>query len=567
METSEIKLTESYFKRTRKDHPGVPRTIPDCLRKFADSIGDKEAVVFVNDDFSREPITWCELYTKSRAAARALVALGVKQKEVVALNVRNCPHWLFATFGAMMAGAIPVSISFTYKNGSDLVAVMERLAKCCLLVMDPGVDCANWNVVKELVDIQNENGDVSSAHMPYLRYLLSHERGDTTEMSGVLHLDTLLANDFTDTELPSISENDIAFLFQTSGSTGIPKLVAHSHRGICLTQQLGSAAIDVSKLRIFGDRPFAWIGGFPLTVISGITRVTLSGFSPPPVDKAAFLIEIAKREQCAVVSVLPQMIHEFLRRQDELTFDLQTMLSTGGQPLGKSIAHCIGRITHMLFIAYGGTEFQMASSHMCTRQDQFEPSLCGKPYGVMDLEIKIVDDSDNVVPVNTSGEILLRGDGVFEGYFNDPELTASVKTADGWYRTNDIGKFTENGLLYVYGRKSSVIISGGMKVSPEHIEHIIESFPEVESAIVVPIPDDAYYQVLCACVRVKPGSDVNEAKLRQLLEEYYNDKPGLFTVLPKHYLFLEEFPEVFTGKISRKMLETLVVQQFGLISA
>ncbi|XP_045179237.2 medium-chain acyl-CoA ligase ACSF2, mitochondrial-like [Mercenaria mercenaria] len=564
MSTKEGNLKESYIKLERTHAETDLKTIIDCLEYHASTIPDKEAVVFVASNYSREAVTWSRLFAKARETAKALISLGVKKGEVIAVNVRNCPEWLYIVIGAMMTGAIAVSISFTYTDGSDLIAIMEKLRNCCLLVLDPGVAGANWNIVKKFIKTQNGKGRVRSDKMPYLRYLITHKDEDYAEMQNNLHLVDFLEQLNDDIQLPKVEEDDIAFLFQTSGSTGVPKLVAHTHRAIRVCQQVATEAVAADKSIAYNDRPFAWIGGFPLTLISGIKRVTVSGFCSPPEDRAAFVIEVAKREKCSSVSVLPQMVHEFIRRQDELPFDWQiSALATGGQPLSRSIAKCLGKITPAIVSAYGATEFQIAAIAFAIKEEQFEENCCGNLFQGPEIEMKVVDNDEKVVPINTYGEVYFRGDSVFKEYFHDEEKTAAVKTPEGWFKTNDIGKLNEKGVLYIQGRKSSTIISGGMNVSPDILERILESYPGLEAAVIVPVPDDVYYQVLCACVRLQPGSDVTEQQLRKFLEEYYNDKPGLFTVIPKFYLFQSQFPEVFTGKVSRKDLTDLASRTFG----
>ena len=120
----------------------------------------------------------------------------------------------------------------------------------------------------------------------------------------------------------------------------------------------------------------------------------------------------------------------------------------------------------------------------------------------------------------------------------------------------------EDGSLIVEGRKSNMIISGGMNVAPEILEKLLNSCPGVESCVIVPVPDDVMYQVICACVKVVPGSDVDEATVRKFCEAAHSDKLGLFTVLPKYYIFMDSFPETNTGKVSRKQLADIAEKTF-----
>ena len=147
-----------------------------------------------------------------------LTSLGVKPKEIVAINLRTCPEWLYTAFGAMMAGAVPFGISFTYTDGSDFIAVMEQLKSCSCLVMDPGVDGENWNILSKLIESHDQNGAVTSEKMPDLRYLIGN---DPEKMAGVKPLNDLLADDQNKQELPDLQSDDLAGLFQTSGSGNI----------------------------------------------------------------------------------------------------------------------------------------------------------------------------------------------------------------------------------------------------------------------------------------------------------------------------------------------------------
>ena len=169
-------------------------------------------------------------------------------------------------------------------------------------------------------------------------------------------------------------------------------------------------------------------------------------------------------------------------------------------------------------------------------------------------EIKIVDENEQVVPVNTCGEIYVKSKCLLKEYYNDLERTRASLTADGWFRTDDVGFMNEDGTFFCEGRKSEIIISGGINVAPSVLEATLEKCPGVAHAICVPVPHNILFQAVCACVILDKGSDVTEEKLRNYLESVHNDKPRLFTVLPTYYMFMDRFPELQTGKISRKEL-------------
>ncbi|XP_060601546.1 uncharacterized protein LOC132754835 [Ruditapes philippinarum] len=542
-------LIDSYIKITVEDEIHSEfLTIVDCLKHYANTQSETEAFVFASTDGSRQSVTWSELYNKSKAVAKSFVHLGVKEKEVVAMNIRNCPEWLYASYGAIIAGAIPISVSFTYVDGSDLVALMDKLQICSLLVMDPGLENINWDIVRRLLDNFNANGTVKSSKMPYLRYLVgvSFDQVD----AQLLKFIDLVHDIKSGITLPKVSAKNTISLFQTSGSTGVAKLVAHSHEAFfkCVTGK--HAEYLDAKYKHFNDRPFAWLGGYPLSVITGQTRVAISGFCKPPKDRVSFMIEVIQRERCSsIVSDLPSDWPVII-------------IASGGQPMTKKITSCIGKSCKYLLCMYAATEFVYLAKSLIADPENFTEYSCGKPMQFPGLEIKIVNDDGKIVPVNTRGEIYCRSPALFKEYFNDPIKTNAVKSVDGWFRTDDIGRLTECGELFVEGRKSNMILSGGFKVAPEILEQVIKNFPGVEGVVIVPVPDDIYFQVLCACVVKKAGSDVTEEELRKVCSNYHADKPGLFTVLPKFYLFFEKFPETSTGKLNRRELEKIATQRF-----
>ena len=178
-------------------------------------------------------------------------------------------------------------------------------------------------------------------------------------------------------------------------------------------------------------------------------------------------------------------------------------------------------------------------------------------------ELKIVNDDEEIVPVNEKGELLVKSDSMFKGYCNDEELTKSRFTQDGWYQTDDIGYMTEDGIFFCTGRKSDIILSGGHTVTPTILEAILVNCPGVARAACVSVSHEVMFQAVCACVILQDGSDVTETQLRSYCEEVHADQPKLFTVLPLYYLFFEKFPETFSGKVSKKELKKIAEGRFG----
>ena len=292
-------------------------TIPDCLLHHRTKHPDREAFVFAHNDGSRTTVTFKQLYENAVLVAKSFVALGVRKSEIVAINLRSCPEWIYTTFGAILAGARPISLSFTYTDGSDVIAMMEKLEVCSTIILDPAEDTDTWNIFKNTVRNYDASGHVESDTMPFLKYLVCRQR--PVDGSKVLTMEEMLSWDLSDITLPTVKPDDIAILLQTSGSTGVPKIIAHIN--VSMVTRVASAKDDSKNAEqdpmriLYNDRPFAWAGGFPWTVISGQTRVTRYGYSPDPDDSLKMLVDIIRKEKCTTLTALPPLLHKLIERQ------------------------------------------------------------------------------------------------------------------------------------------------------------------------------------------------------------------------------------------------------------
>ena len=322
----------SYCKKDRKNFfPDNLRTVADCLRENCLARPDREAVVFVSGDNTRIAVTFKELYDNAVRFGKRLVHLGVRKDEFVAVSMRTCPEWLYVFFGAMFAGARTVNLSFTFADGSDVIALMEKLQTCTLIALDPGADEEKWTIFQTLISDYRADGHVSSDRLPYLRYFFCHN--GPTNKQNILTLSDMMSWENISVELPTICQDDVFTLFQTSGSTGTPKAVVHTHRNFLPAAKSWADSLTMESDSIYlNDRPFGWAGGFPYTVVTGQTRFTRLEIMPPPTDPASWLIDIIKREKCTHMYALPLSFHQLLEKQ------VQYMFFNPFKPNGTS--HC-----------------------------------------------------------------------------------------------------------------------------------------------------------------------------------------------------------------------------------
>ena len=288
-------------------------TIPDCLYHHYKQQPNHEALVFVSADRSRTAVTFGELYEKAEILAKSFISLGVKKGEVVAVCLRSCPEWLYVTFGALMAGAIPIGLSFTYADGSDVVAMMEKLQTCSTIVMDPAVDKENWNILIKVISNFDDDGNVTSSLMSYLRYVICRSKPEESNMA--LTVEDMIMWNNNEISLPSCEPDDIAWLFPTSGCTGIPKACAHTHKSVISSYTNPDGIFEQPATILYNDRPFSWVGGFPFNIVTGETRVTRNGLSAPPDDIVSFIFDVIRKERCIIALALVPLFKRILDRQ------------------------------------------------------------------------------------------------------------------------------------------------------------------------------------------------------------------------------------------------------------
>ena len=317
---SKPNLNTSYHKGPDIDYNKLEplQTFPDCLQHYASKKPEKDAVVFHSTTAPRYAITWKELYDRSCKMAKAFIKLGVQPGECVAVISRTCPEYLYVAFGVMMAAARLVNLVFTYKDGSDFVQAVTKLGNCSMIVLDPGLEESNWNILKTVVDHYDGSGTVQSSQLPYLRNLLFI---DTLSKENVKTIGDLLEDKYPSVELPQVDPDEIGTMFLTSGSTGVPKLVGHSQTNLAKLRLSMSSEGYAEDDIYFSDRPFAWGGGFPFSLLFGQTRVTVSGFCPEPKDKVSFLIDVINGERCTATGMLPHGVHELLERKASVPFN------------------------------------------------------------------------------------------------------------------------------------------------------------------------------------------------------------------------------------------------------
>jgi len=353
---------------------------------------------------------------------------------------------------------------------------------------------------------------------------------------------------------PAVRMQDVSFdtpnmLLYTSGTTGRPKGVIYTHR---MTHNITVHAALHARVRS-GTRTLTYL---PLFHAAGLYAVSTPQFHYGGAvmvmrewDAGACLGHLLD-PALAITHVVGvptsyQQIAE-LPGFVEAQFPALEVAAVGGAPVPLALLETWERKGCELSQSFGMTEaFSVA---YCPPEKAHE-KIGSAGHALMHIDVRIGDEDGSELPRGDVGEIQVRGPGVTPGYWNDPDATAAAFTHDGWFRTGDAARMTEDGTIYVVDRIKDMIISGGENIYPAEVENVIDSLPEVSHCAVIGVPDPRWGEVGVAMVQLRPGQALDEeavlAPCREQLAAYK---------VPRRVRFVERLPLGPAGKVMKKVL-------------
>jgi len=539
---------------------GVPHTLqPYPARTLIDLVSDTarqrpgHPALF----FQGARLSYAQLERLSDAFAAALVALGVRKGDRVALMLPNCPQFVIGQLGAWKAGAIVVPTSPLYAEPEVRRALVDCGAETAL-VLTPfyaKVKAAQPGTALRRVVATN----IKEYLPPHLRLLFSafkerREGHRITVEEGDLWLDDLLERFKGARSDVPVAPADTALLICTGGTTGTPKAAMGSHQALLMT----AMQIHAWFASAFDDWEDVAMGNMPLFHAFGqaVMAAAIVGHNPvallPDPRDLDNLLDTIRRKHVALLPGVPALFTRLLihPRVRAGKADLRSikLCFSGAAPLmaetkNRFEAATGGRIVE----GYSLTEAMVAIVVTPVR-GVYKPGSVGVP--VPDVEVRIVD-ADNghgALPAGQVGEVLMRAPNLMQGYWQQPEETAQI-IRDGWLFTGDLGYLDEDGYLFLVDRKKDLIKPGGKQVWPREVEEAIASHPAVAEVGVAGVLDERLGEVVKAWVVLRPGHEVTTGELKayckQLLAEYK---------VPKRIEFRDSLPKSAIGKVLRREL-------------
>ena len=476
-----------------------------------DRCPDKTAIFWGDDVF-----TYRQLMTEASQLAAQLVAEGVKPGDHVGLWLKNCPQFIPALFGILLAGGVAVPINNFLKP-----------AEVSYILKDSGI--------RVLISS-------SDAHEGILAL--------QTLQPGLRVVDALAVHPVLDAVSlpPPCPASDLAIIIYTSGTTGHPKGAMLSHANLLhnvnsCRQVLEAVDFDRFVLLLPMFHSFMLCVCICLPLIVGGSIVLIRSVHPP---KAIFH-EIIKH-QATILPAIPQLFRALAANPLPANLPLRLCIS-GAAPLPAQILNEFQeRVGIPLIEGYGLSEASPVVSLNPIRGARKGGSI-GQP--IPDVEVTIQDESGNELPVKAVGEICVRGGNVMRGYWNQPEETAKA-LHNGWLLTGDVGYRDEDGYFFITDRKKDMLLVNGINVYPREIEELLYLLPGVREAAVVGTPDPRRGEQAIAFVSMTEGTPFDaKAILHQLREQLADYK------VPRHIYQLNALPRNATGKVLKTDLRKL----------
>ncbi len=540
MNLGSLTFRPELAKRFTEEGYWVDTTSNEALEAAARRFPDKVALVD-----SRRRVTYAQYYREAQRLAAHWISLGLTKDDVIGIQLPNWSEFAIAVNSGMLAGIPFCQFHADFRSKEvELVLGFTDAAAVVIPRQFRGFDyVAMLNALRpRLPKLQHVLvvGDDVPTEMFDLRKFLASDDGAPLPEAG-LRRRRPHANDFA----------RVAF---TSGTTGDPKAVVHTHNTTnCALKFLNRdhAVTEESALLLFLPVGLNW-GLFQTlqAILAGGKLVYMETFKP---EEALRLIE---RERITQFATAPAGLIAMLNVPDFKKYDLSSLqvYITGGAscPI-EVIRHARQALPGHLLEMYGMLE---CGAQAYTRLEDDPEAVCGlvgRP--LKEMVVKVVDDEGRDLPPGRAGEILTLGPSVTVGYYNNQEANAKSFTQDGWFKTGDIGVFDDKGYLKIVGRKKEMIIRGGANIYPREIEEVLFKHPKVLDVAVIGFPDPKLGERPCACIVPRPG----ERLTLQEIVDYLRDEIATYK-LPERLQILSELPRTPTGKVQRHVLLDQVVK-------
>jgi acyl-CoA synthetase (AMP-forming)/AMP-acid ligase II len=526
--------------------------ITEFLSRNAALYGDETSLIEVNPELSekhavpwqeyslvesfqeyayRKEITWKEFDDKANQFAHLLRDRGVARGDKVGIWLMNCIEWLPVYFGVLKAGAVVVPLNYRY-SAEELRYCLE-LADVAVLIFGP-------EFIERIAAVKDKISQIKVCLFV-----------GTGSVAGAENYASTAALYPRDNPKIVLRDDDVAAIYFSSGTTGFPKAILHTHRSLvsaCLTEQNhhGQTRADIflciPPLYHTGAK-MHWFG----SLLVGGKAILLRGTSP------RWILEAVSNEHCSIVWLLVPWAQDILDAIDSGELQLTDyelpqwrLMHIGAQPVPLTlIKRWLRHFPHHQYDTnYGLSEsIGPGAVHLGLENIHKVGAIGRAGHG---WQTRILDTAGQPVTRGEVGELAVCGPGIMQCYYKDPEATAAV-LKDGWLYTGDMAREDADGFIYLVDRKKDVIITGGENIYPVQIEDHLRKFDQIKDVAVIGLPHHRLGEITAAIVELKPGVICSTEEIMALCEDLPRYKR------PRRIIF-DPVPRNPTGKIEKPKL-------------
>lgn len=559
----------AYYNRDKsgtfvwKKYDVIEATFSDVLDTMAETYPDQYAFKYPTLDYTR---TYEQFRRDVDECAAALISLGVKAGDHVAVWATNVPQWFITFWATTKIGAVLVTVNTAYKV-HEIEYLLRQSDTHTLVMIENCKDINYKEIIEELcpeLKTLIPGTPLYSKNLPFLRNVVTvgFTMDGCLTWEQMLSRSTLIPREEVRRRASLVKPDDVCNMQYTSGTTGFPKGVMLTHRNIvnngkCIGDRMDLSTADRMMIQVPMFHCFGMVLSMTSMMTHGGTLCPIPYFSP----KSSLACVNDERITC--FNGVPTMFIAMFNHPDFAKTDFSYM-RTGIMAGANCPADLMRRASvemnmREIISVYGQTE----ASPGCTMGEVNEDldhrvETVGSAFP--GVECKIIDpETGNELPDGESGEFVARGFNIMKGYYKMPEATAQAIDSEGWLHSGDICMRTPDGYYKVTGRLKDMIIRGGENLYPREIEEFYLTNPKVRDVQIVGVPDERYGEECCAWVILHKGETADENEMK----EYGNASIARHKV-PRYFVFVDEFPMNAAGKILKYKMRDESVEMLGL---
>lgn len=538
--------------------PLLFKTIPQVLRETVARHGPRDAIVAPAQN---RRLTYYDFDREVDALATGLLALGLNKGDRIGIWSPNRFEWILTQFATARIGLVLVNINPAYRL-AELEYALNKVGCKAIITAESFKTSAYLKMIRDLApELEScAAGNLISAKLPHLKTVIAmcENPGE-----GVFCFEKVLGLGGPAQQLrleaidKTLNPDDAINIQFTSGTTGAPKGATLSHHNIVNNARFVTDRINLTEVdRLCIPVPLYHCFGMVLGALGAVIKGAAMIFPSEGFDAPATLAAIEK-ERCTALYGVPTMFVSMLQELELNSHDMSS-LRTGimaGAPCPVDVMEQVFAKMNMseVTICYGMTETAPVSFQSFT-DDPLEKrcSTVGRVHP--HLDVKIIDESGNIVPIGIQGQLCTRGYSVMKGYWNDDEKTRE-SIVDGWMLTGDLAVLDEEGYCDIVGRVKDMIIRGGENIYPREIEEYLTRHPDIAEVQVFGIPHPKLGEEVCAWIVPNPGENLAP----ETVVSFCSGQIAHYKI-PKHIRIVTTLPMTVTGKPQKFVMRDRMIE-------